>query len=316
LKVRHCIATGNGTDSLFLCLKALGITAGDEVITPAFSWISSAEVITMCGASPVFADIDATYTIDPAEVSKKITPKTKAVVAVHLYGQMCHMKELTALCKKHKLFLVEDCAQAHLSNEGGRYAGTFSDAAAFSFYPTKNLGAYGDAGCVVTANEVLAERIRRLSNHGALVKDDHTMEGMNSRMDTLQAAVLLSKLPHLARWNDQRRQYASQYQSRLVAMPDIVAPHERPNTCHTFHLFAIRAKRRDALKSFLEEKGIQTLIHYPRALTNLPPYKNQSCRFPVAEQIEAEILSLPLYPELSTESVDYVCDQVIAFYKK
>ncbi len=320
LNVSSCIATANGTDSLFLILKALGIQNGDEVITPAFSWISSAEVISLCGATPVFADVDAThFTINPLEVEKKITSRTKAVIAVHLYGQTAPMKTLITLCKKNNLLLIEDCAQSHLSKDGDQYAGTFGHAAAFSFYPTKNLGAYGDAGCVVTNDDVLAERIRRLANHGALQKDDHLMEGINSRMDSIQAAILLAKLPSLPAWNAQRLQNAQTYIKALEGISQITLPAIRPESLHSFHLFVIRTAHRNTLQQALAENGIQTLVHYPCALPNLPAYRylNYTVRdFPVASMLQDEVLSLPVHPTLSGEQIQYVCENIVEFFRK
>jgi dTDP-4-amino-4,6-dideoxygalactose transaminase len=317
LNVSNCVSTGNGTDALFLSLKSLGISASDEVITPAFSWISSAEVISLCSALPVFADVDhQTYTLDPADVRKKITAKTKAIIAVHLYGHIAHVTELLEICREYNLYLIEDCAQAHLSQEGNKYSGTFGDTGAFSFYPTKNLGAYGDAGCVITPHTDLAEKIRRLSNHGALQKDDHVLEGMNSRMDTLQAAVLLAKLPHLVKWNERRQELAKKYLLRLAEIPEVTLPYTRKNTTHSFHLFVIRAQQRDALKKYLEKEGIQTIVHYPSALTNLSLYRKQNELFPVSSALEKEVISLPLYPELSSDSIDYICIKIKEFYSK
>lgn len=314
-----CIATGNGTDSLYLILKALKIQAGDEVITPAFSWISSAEVISLCGAQVVFADVDhLRYTIDPAEIEKKITPRTRAVIVVHLYGQAAPMQEIVGLCKRRNLFLIEDCAQAHLTRYGENYVGTFGNASAFSFYPTKNLGAYGDAGCVVTNDEALAEKIRRLANHGALQKDDHLMEGTNSRMDSLQAAVLSVKFPYLERWNALRNEHAQTYASLLKDIDAITLPAVRENSAHTFHLFVIRTKRRNELQHFLSTKNIQTLVHYPCALPNVPAYrylKETPERFPVATALQDEVLSLPMYPELSGEQIQYVCENIREFFR-
>jgi dTDP-4-amino-4,6-dideoxygalactose transaminase len=320
LNVRHCIATGNGTDALFIILKALGIRAGDEVITPAFSWITSAETISLCGATPVFADVDPnTYTLDVESVRSRITSKTRAVVVVHLYGQAAHMGQLEVLCRERGLFLVEDCAQGHLTKEGNRYAGTFGTAAAFSFYPTKNLGAYGDAGCMVTSDDALAERVRRFANHGALIKDDHLFEGLNSRMDSLQAAVLLAKLPSLKSWNSKRLQHAQDYSEKLRLVPEITVPFIRPGTDHTFHLYVIRTKKRDALKAFLEERGVQSLIHYPLALHNLPAYHHlryRSSDFPVAGNLQDEVLSLPIFAELTGDEINYVCENIREFFRK
>lgn len=320
LDCKYALATANGTDSLFIALKILGTQPHDEILTPAFSCIPSAETISLCNAKPVFVDIDPmTYTIDPKKIEKKITPNTKGIIVVHLYGQAAHISEIKSICKKHNLFLVEDCAQAHLTKENDKYVGTFGDAGAFSFYPTKNLGAYGDAGCIITHNSVLAEKMRRFANHGALEKDDHLFEGMNSRMDTIQAAVLLAKLPYLKQWNEQRRANAALYDSLLSGIEEVNAPYVRPDTYHTFHIYAIRAKRRDELKKFLLSKEIQTIIHYPNALHNLTAYKYLNHHpedFPEANRFQHEQLSLPIYPELTEEQIHYVCDAIRAFYTR
>lgn len=318
LDVKHCIGTGNGTDSLFLILKALGIGRGDEVITPAFSCIPSAECITLTGATVVFADVDDQYyTLDPADVERKITSKTKAVIAVHLYGQAAPVSQLKAICDKHKIFLIEDCAQAHLTKENNKLAGTFGIASAFSFYPTKNLGAYGDAGCVLTQDRQLAEKIRRLANHGALKKDDHEIEGTNSRLDTLQAAILSVKVKYLQHWNQQRGNIANQYGSLLKDHPDIIIPAIRKNSVHTYHIYAIRTKNRDALKQYLTEQGIETLIHYPQGLPYTPAYrhKNHSLKdFPVTIALQNEVLSLPVYPGLTNVEVTSVAENIKNYF--
>ena len=320
LKARHCIATSNGTSSLFIALKTLGIGPGDEVITPAFSWISSSETISLCHAQPVFVDVHPqTYTLDPELIEKSITKRTKAVIAVHLYGHAAHISAIREVCRRYKLFLIEDCAQAHLTSENGEVVGTFGDVGAFSFYPTKNLGAYGDAGCVVTNDATLAERMRRFSNHGALQKDDHVLEGMNSRMDTIQASVLKAKLPYLKKWNASRSKNAARYIKALSAIEQIILPRERKNTKHTWHMFVIRCKRRDELQGYLKKKGIQTMIHYPHALTNLSVYTHLSLNqadFPVANSLEKEVLSLPIYPELTDKQIAYICRNIQDFYGK
>jgi dTDP-4-amino-4,6-dideoxygalactose transaminase len=318
LTTRHCISMGNGTDSLFAILKALEIKAGDEVITPAFSWISSSEVISLCGATPVFVEVDSkTYTIDHKLVEQKITSKTKAVIAVHLYGHIAPVLELQNICRDHNLYLIEDCAQAHLSEINGQYAGTFGDAAAFSFYPTKNLGAYGDAGCVITNSDELAEKIRRFANHGALQKEDHLTEGMNSRLDTLQAAVLLAKLPYLKFWNDKRNKNAQLYSQLLRNIPEITLPFVQRDTYHTFHLYVIRTSKRNELKHYLQECGIQTMIHYPKALPELPAYANLNIskdEFSVSRKLSEEVLSLPIFPELKEESIYIISDKIKELY--
>ena len=320
LGIPHVVATGNGTDSLFIALKVLGVGPGDEVITPAFSCIPSAETIPLTGAKPVFTDVDpGIYTIDPGQIEAKITAQTKAVIAVHLFGQAADITAIQAICKKHNLCLIEDCAQAHCTKVNDSCVGTFGNAGTFSFYPTKNLGAYGDAGCVVTNDTALAEKIRRFANHGAREKDDHLFEGTNSRMDTLQAAVLMAKLPHLESWNAKRRNIATLYNALLNDVGEVTTPLERKGTVHTYHIYAIRAEARDALKAFLAEKGIQTLIHYPASLHCLPAYKylnHQPSDFPVANRLQHEILSLPVYPALTEEQVRYVCASIKDFFAR
>lgn len=318
LNTPHVISTANGTDALFIALKAIGIKPGDEVITPAFGCIPSSETISLCNAKPVFVDIDPnTYTIDARRIEEKITGNTRAVIAVHLFGQAAPMSDIKGICRKHHLHLIEDCAQAHLTKENDQVVGSFGIAGAFSFYPTKNLGAYGDAGCLTTYDDSLAIKMRRLANHGALEKDDHLIEGMNSRMDTLQASVLLAKLPHLNGWNEKRRANAALYDSLLGPISEVRTPQVRSNTVHTFHIYAIRTKNRDALKGFLRDKGIQTIVHYPSALPNLQAYKylnHKPSDFPVSSRIQDEILSLPVYPELTEQQIRYVCSAIKAFY--
>jgi dTDP-4-amino-4,6-dideoxygalactose transaminase len=320
LKSKYCIAVGNGTDALFLSLKAIDIQPGDEVLTPSWSWISTSETISFCGATPVFVDVDPShYTIDIEAVKSKITPKTRAIIAVHLYGQAARASELRELCDKNNIKLIEDCAQGHLTIDGNSIAGSIGHISAFSFYPTKNLGAYGDAGCVLTNGEALAEKVRRLANHGALQKDDHLIEGTNSRMDTIQAAILLAKLPFLEQWTEKRIQNASYYSTLLQHLPQIRTPKVRENTRHTFQIYAIRCEQRDELKTYLEAQGIQTIIHYPNALTNLPAYQYlnlDASQFPVSNALQKDILSLPIYPELTKEQIFYVFEKISDFYKR
>jgi dTDP-4-amino-4,6-dideoxygalactose transaminase len=317
--VGNCIGVGNGTDALFLILKALEISEGDEVITPAHSWISTSETISLAGATPVFTDVDNHhYTITAENIRSKINAKSKAVIVVHLYGQAAPVKEIAELCKKHNLFLIEDCSQAHLTEDGNQLVGKFGVASAFSFYPTKNLGAYGDAGCVITSDSDFATKIRRLANHGGLSKDEHLLEGTNSRLDSLQAAFLSVKLKHLHKWTDQRIQNAYLYKSLLKKVQEIQLPSVRPETKHSFHLFVIKAKQRDELKSFLHSQGIETMIHYPIALPFEPAYKylkHSKEDFPVAFELSHEVLSLPIYPELSKVQIMYVCEKIKEFYR-
>jgi dTDP-4-amino-4,6-dideoxygalactose transaminase len=320
LQTENCIAIGNGTDGLFLSLKALGIGPGDEVITPAWSWISTSEVITLTGATPVFADVDSEYfTITGKQVMDKITSRTKAVIVVHLYGQVAEVRAIKALCNQSNIFLIEDCSQAHLSSELGVMAGSMGDYGVFSLYPTKNLGAYGDAGCVITSHDRLAERIRRWANHGGLSKDDHLMEGFNSRMDTMQAAILNVKLKYLEEWNAKRIRHSHLYFDNLSDIKSIHLPALRKNVVHTFHLFVIKAEQRNELKDFLAESGVQTAIHYPSALPFELAYSHLAHvqdDFPVSAQLQNSVLSLPVSPEISEEQILYVCRMIRAFYDR
>ena len=319
--IKHCISVANGTDSLFILMKMLGIGKGDEVLTVANSWISSSETISQTGAKPVFIDIDNVYySIDENRLEEKITPNTKALIAVHLQGQMCAIGKIKEICAKHGIFLIEDCAQAHFSEYNGERAGTFGLAGSFSFYPGKNLGAYGDAGCIITNDDNLAEKCRMYANHGALKKHHHLMEGINSRLDGMQAAILSAKLPHILEWTEKRIIKADYYSRQLNALcPQVITPVIRPGTKHTFHLYIIRTSHRDELKSFLTDKGIETMIHYPSILPVLPAYaylEEKGENYPVAYSFQLQILSLPIYPEISTEEIDYVIENIALFYKQ
>lgn len=317
--VKHVISCANGTDSLYIIMKMLGIGAGDEVITVANSWISSSETITQTGAKPVFVDIDPVYySINENLIEEKITPATRAIIAVHLQGQMCAIDRINEICERHNLFLIEDCAQSHLSSLGGINAGLRGIASSFSFYPGKNLGAYGDAGCIITNDDELANRFRMYANHGALKKHQHQIEGINSRLDGLQAAILSAKLPYLQRWTDARIRNAGIYDKYLSGIGQVCIPALRPGTVHTFHLYMIRAEKRDLLMNYLKEKGVDTAIHYPTALPNLPAYTylgHLPGDFPEATKAQSEILSLPMYPELTEEQIVYVSDCIKAFYQ-
>jgi len=318
--VKHVIPCANGTDSLYILMKMLGIGQGDEVITVANSWISSSETITQTGARPTFIDVDSEfYSLDEAQLSGKITPRTKAMIAVHLQGQVCEMDIIRSFCSKHNIHLIEDCAQAHFSEYKGVRAGLMGIAASFSFFPGKNLGAYGDAGCMITNDDALGEKCRMFANHGALKKHHHQVEGINSRLDGLQAAILTAKLPYILEWTEKRVQNASLYNRYLSGIGEIILPKIRPGTKHSYHLYVIRAKQRDALRIYLEQKGIETLIHYPTPLPFLPAYQylgHPPSDFPVAYLLQQEILSLPMYPELTEEMIAYVADHIKSFYKK
>lgn len=319
-KVNHCIPVANGTDSLYIIMKMLGIGPGDEVVTPANSWISSSETITQTGAKPVFADIEEDYyTIDPIKIEQLITEKTKAIMPVHIFGQMCEMDLIQQIAKKHGLHIIEDCAQSHFSEYNGKRAGVIGKAGSFSFYPGKNLGAYGDAGAIITNDKNLEEKCKMYARHGALKKHQHKIEGINSRLDGIQAAVLNVKLPHILKWTEQRIKNASIYDKYLSEIDEIKIPKVRTNTKHTFHLYVIRAKQRDQLSDYLNEKGIQTAIHYPKILPNLEAYSylNHAYNdFPVANSYESQILSLPMYPELKEEQIKCISKNIGNFYSK
>ncbi|MFZ4595915.1 MAG: DegT/DnrJ/EryC1/StrS family aminotransferase [Verrucomicrobiaceae bacterium] len=314
--VKHCISCANGTDAIYIVLKQLGIGPGDEVLTTANSWIASSEVITQAGARVVFADVeDAYYTLDPAQVEAKITPRTKAIVAVHLLGQPADLERLQAICKKHNLHLIEDTAQAHYAEFNGQRVGTFGVAATFSFYPGKNLGAYGDAGAIITNDDDLAAKCRSYARHGSSPSDkhDHIMEGINSRLDGLQAAVLIAKLPHIHAWNVRRNELAKRYHQHFDGTA-VKTPATRPGATHVFHAYVVRLPNRDAVKSRLAELKIGHTIHYPTPLPLLQAYRylgHTAADFPVACLHKDEMLTLPLYPEMTEEQLDYVAKTVL-----
>jgi dTDP-4-amino-4,6-dideoxygalactose transaminase len=313
--VRHCIGVGNGTDAIFIAIKALGVGDGDEVITVANSFIATSEAITQTGARVVFVDIDPkTYNIDTNKIAEKITSRTKAIIPVHLYGQPADMDPILSLAKKHNLKIVEDCAQAHGAVYKGRTIGSIGDIACFSFYPGKNLGAYGDAGAIVTNNDELAQKARMFANHGRIEKYDHEIEGVNSRLDGLQAAVLGVKLKHLEKWSESRRKNAYFYNEYLKGM-DLVTPTEIDNIKAVYHLYVVRVKRelRQGLQEHLKSKGVSTGIHYPIALPNLKAYSylnHNRNEFPEATKASQEIVSLPIYPELTEEQIRYIADGI------
>jgi len=316
--VKHVVSCANGTDSLYIIMKMLGIGEGDEVITAANSWISSSETITQTGAKPVFLDVHTDfYSLDENALLNTITPRTKAVIAVHLQGQMCAIDVIKKICDEKGIYLIEDCAQSHFSSFNGIKAGLFGIAASFSFYPGKNLGAYGDAGCIITNDDNLAEKCRMYANHGALKKHHHLIEGINSRLDGLQAAILNAKLPYILDWTAKRIERADLYRKHLSGITDLILPKQRDNTIHSYHLFVVRAKNRDSLAAWLKSKDIEVAIHYPTALPNLPAYqylKSEINEFPVSTQLQEEILSLPIYPELSEEAIYYIASAIKEFY--
>ena len=315
--VNHCIACANGTDSLEILLQAMGVGPGDEVIVPSHSWISTSEAVSTAGATPVFVDtLPLRYTINPAKIEAAITSKTKAIIPVHLYGLAAEMDEIMAIARKYKLLVVEDCAQAHGATYKGRKTGTFGHAASFSFYPGKNLGAYGDAGGMVTNEDEIAEKARMIANHGQKGKHNHLMEGRNSRLDAIQAAVLNVKLPQLDSWNKLRRQHAELYFNLLKDLP-LQLPDYPEYSSPVYHLFVVQTEEREALISFLKNEGISTGIHYPVMLPMLPPYKKEQLEneFAVSVGYQDKILSLPMFPELEEKEIEYVVKKVKKFFK-
>lgn len=314
--VEHCIGCGNGLDALMLALKALGVGAGDEVLVPSNTYIATALAVTYTGATPVFVEPDIrTYNIDPMRLEAALTERTKAVMPVHLYGQSCDMGPIMAFAKKHGLYVVEDCAQAHGATYNGRKIGTFGDAAGFSFYPGKNLGALGDAGATVTNNKTLADKIRALGNYGSDYKYHHVYQGNNSRLDELQAAFLSAKLPHLERMNAERRRIADRYLAE-VHNEQIVLPYVLPGTEPVWHIFAVRCQKRDELTAYLAEKGISTNKHYPIPIHLQGAYASLHIpqgALPIAEEISATQLSLPMYYGMTDNEVSYVIDALNAF---
>lgn len=313
-EAKYCVGVNSGTSALHVSLWALGITFGDEVIIPANTFIATAEAVSLCGATPVFADCEPEYyNMDHSKIENLITSKTKAIIAVHLYGQPAKIDEIKAIADNHNLYLIEDCAQAHLAEYKDRKVGTFGTCGCFSFYPGKNLGAYGEAGAVITNNYELYNRIMALRDHGSLEKYHHQYIGHNYRMEGIQGAVLDVKLKHLRRWTEQRRHISDLYRERLINSDGIVLPAEMNNTKHVYHLFVIQANERDKVISALKERGISTGIHYP-----IPCHLQQAYDFldyeedslPIAENIAEKIISLPMYPELSETAVDYVCTQL------
>ncbi|MFK7971527.1 MAG: DegT/DnrJ/EryC1/StrS family aminotransferase [Bacteroidia bacterium] len=313
LGISHVVACANGTDAIEILLQAMGVGPGDEVIVPAASWFSTSEAVSFIGAKPVFVDVDETYyTINPDLIEAQITERTKAIIPVHLYGQAAAMGPIMEIARKHNLYVLEDCAQAHNAEWEGQRVGTMGHAASFSFYPGKNLGAYGDAGCMVSNDEEIATRARMIANHGQLVKHDHQMEGRNSRMDGIQAAILSAKLPYLKEWTEARRQVARWYDHYLQDSPCEI-PTIADKASHVFHLYVVQVEQREALQASLKAAGIPTVIHYPKPLPFLKPYLDRSPspeEYPACWKAHTRILSLPIFPEMTEEMVQYVAGQI------
>ncbi|MBW2989037.1 DegT/DnrJ/EryC1/StrS family aminotransferase [Candidatus Woesearchaeota archaeon] len=311
---KHAVGVSNGTDALKLSLIAAGIKKGDEVITVPNTFIADSETISIAGGKIRFADIDKqTYNMDPERLKEAITEKTKAILPVHLYGQSADMGEIREIAEKHGIRVIEDCAQAVCAEYKGKKVPA-TDTGCFSFYPSKNMGAYGDGGAVVTDDDEIAEKVRMLKDHGRLSKYEHLSEGFNNRLDTLQAAVLRVKLKHIERWTSMRRKNAKLYNELLGGK--VITPYEAEYARHVYHLYVIRCRQgdRDKLQQFLRENGILTLIHYPTPLNLQPAYKGLKLgNFPVTEQYSKEILSMPMFPELTEEQITYTAEKVKEF---
>jgi dTDP-4-amino-4,6-dideoxygalactose transaminase len=312
---KHCIGVGNGLDALILSVRALGIGEGDEVIVPSNTYIASVLGITERGAIPVFAEPDAYYCMDPAGIEALITPKTKAILAVHLYGQSTEMDGIIKAAQKHNLRIIEDCAQSHGAKYKGKMTGTFGDLGCFSFYPTKNLGAFGDGGCVITDDDALADALRKLRNYGSGKKYVNEICGVNSRLDELQAALLRVKLSHLPQLIKMREEAADIYLNNITS-EKIELPKIRENANHTWHLFVIRTENRDELQAYLADARIQTAIHYP-----IPPHLQECYKYlghktgdyPIAEKTANTLLSLTMYYGITKQEIQYICEKLNKF---
>ena len=319
LGVKHCVSCANGTDALYIAIRALGVKPGDEVITTAHSWISTSETITQAGGRVVFCDTDnETFTIDPALIEAKITSATVGIIPVHLYGQPADMDPIMAIARKHNLWVIEDSAQAHTAKYKGQVVGTFGNAATFSFYPGKNLGAYGDAGAVTGHDSDLLSRIRRMRDHGRTTKYEHVEVGYAERIDALQAAILAAKLPHLEAWNEARRRHARSYGELLGGGP-VALPVEAAGMRHVYHLYVVRHPNRDALLAHLKANGIAAGVHYPIPLHRQLAYANLGygdVSLPETERAANEVLSLPMFPEITDEQLGFVVEIVRDFFKR
>ncbi len=320
IQVKYAVGVSNGIDALRLALMVLDIGPGDEVILPANTFIATALAVSAVGAKPVLVDCDrVTYNLDVSQIEPALTPRTRAIMPVHLTGQAADMDAIMAIVNRHNLPVIEDAAQAHGTLYQGRPCGSMGVMGCFSFYPGKNLGAYGDGGLVSTNNPTLAERLRCLRHYGQKAKYEHVEKGLNARLDTLQAAILKVKLPHLAAWNAARAAHAEKYSQLLTGVGDLVLPYQAPYSTHIYHLFIIQTDRRTALQAHLEAAGIQTGIHYPKPIHLQEAYADlgyQRGDFPQSERLSDRILSLPMFPELTDAQINYVADQIKLFFNQ
>lgn len=317
---KHAIGVASGTDALHLALKACGIKQGDEVMTSPFTFVATAEAISYCGATPVFVDIEPkTFNIDPEKAEKRITKKTKAILPVHLYGQSCEMDKIMQISAKYGLKVIEDCAQAIGAEFNGRKTGSFGDAGCFSFFPTKNLGCFGDGGVITTNDEGVYTELKTLRNHGSRRTYHYDIIGHNSRLDALQAAIIRVKLPHLDTFSHNRAKRAEIYRQNLSKINKIVLPPEHPKAKHVFNQYTIRVKERDALFGFLKDKGIGAMVYYPLSLHLQKAFAFLGYKpgdFPESEAAQDEVLSLPIFPELAKSEIEETCAAIKEFYNK
>ncbi|WP_152424995.1 DegT/DnrJ/EryC1/StrS family aminotransferase [Nafulsella turpanensis] len=323
--VKHVIPCANGTDALQIAMMALGLQPGDEVIVPAFTYVATAEVIALLGLKPLFTEVDpATFNIDVKQLKEMLSPRTKAIVPVHLYGQCADMEPLLAFAKEHQLFIIEDTAQAigaeyNFSNGKAQKAGTMGEIGATSFFPSKNLGCYGDGGALFTNDDAMAEKLQMIANHGQRVKYYHEVVGVNSRLDTIQAAVLRVKLRQLNSYINSRQKAAAYYDKALAAVEELELPFRSPSSSHVFHQYTLKIKngKRDALKEYLAGKGIPSMVYYPVPLHLQQAYQSRDYgkgAFPVSEQLSQEVISLPMHTELTEEQLNYITTSVQSFF--
>ena len=317
MDVKHCVSCGNATDALYIIMKGLKINPGDEVITTAHSWISTSETITQAGGKVVFVDtLPDSFTINPALIEEKITSRTVGIIPVHIYGQPADMDAVMEIAEKKGLWVIEDCAQAHLAEYKGKKVGTFGKAAIFSFYPGKNLGAMGDAGCLTTNDSKLAEWCTLFARHGG--KGAHYIEGINSRLDGLQAAILSVKLPYLNKWTKARQDIANQYNELLSGIDQLDTPILAEERSHVFHLYVLKVNDRNGLMKYLNLNGVSTMLNYPKALPFYPAYAHLNHKpedFPNAFANQDKILSIPIFPEMTSEQIGVVSDTIKSYYK-
>ncbi|MEK7632000.1 MAG: DegT/DnrJ/EryC1/StrS family aminotransferase [Patescibacteria group bacterium] len=317
LRVQNTIAVSSGTDALHLALRALPLRPGDEIILPANTFIATALAVNWVQCKPILVDVDETYTLDPLQVERRITKRTKAIIVVHLYGFPTNMDEIMRIAKKHKLYVIEDACQAHGARWKKKYVGTFGDLACFSFYPTKNLGAYGDGGAVTTNNPALARKVHLLRNYGESQKYHYSVKGYNNRLDEVQAAILLVKLRHLRQWTVERKRNALLYRRLLRNIPGITLQTLRENADSVYHLFVVRTTKRNSLQRFLASRAIQTQIHYPVTIASQVAFRElrvQKNKTPIAERDARQILSLPLFYRMTPAEIHYVCKNVRVFF--